>query len=131
MTFVAGEPALLLSRHESSWREVVRQCGSAGLRTTRLRFVVSSWRRGGHLFDLDNLVDPVLGVVAAPPRERKSVWATVELGDPAGVEISEAPPPSPPALATTVKLSAPPQRSIRTAERLAELVEQPPLGTAE
>lgn len=131
MSFVAGEPALLLSRHESRWREVVRQCGTASLRSTRLRFVVSSWRRGGHLFDLDNLVDPVLGVVAAPPSERESVWATVEVGDPAGVEISDTPPPPPPALATTVKLSAAPRRSVRTAERLAELVEHTPLGTDE
>ncbi len=131
MIFVAGEPALLLSRGEPAWCEVVRQCGTAGLRAPHLRFVVSSWRRGGQRFDLDNLVDPVLAVVGARPQDRQSVWATVELGDPAGVEISEVAPPAPPAHATAVTLAAAPQRSVRTSKALPELVEHTPLGTDE
>lgn len=71
--FVAGEPALLLSRGEGAWRDAVRCCGVTALTDVRLRFVVRSWHRGGNRFDLDNLVDPVLAVVAvAPPLRRRS-----------------------------------------------------------
>lgn len=115
--FVAGEPALLLSRGESAWRDAVRSCGVTGLVDVRLRFVVRSWHRAGNRFDLDNLVDPVLGVVAAVPPLRHSTWATVETGDAPGVEISAtAPPPAPPD-ATTVHIASVPLRSVRTTER--------------
>jgi hypothetical protein len=129
--FVAGEPALLLARDERAWRELVNSCGLVGLRRPRLRFVVSSWRRGGHRFDLDNLVDPVLGVVGAPARDRQSVWATVETGPEPGVAISEQTPPAAPTHATAVHLGGPPQRSLRTMERLAELVDHIQLGADE
>ena len=126
--FIAGEPALLLTRGEAAWRDLVRTCGLSALRRPRLRFIVSSRRRGGHRFDLDNLVDPVLGVVGAPPIDRGSVWATVEIGHEPGVAISEEAPPPAPADATAVHLASPPQRSIRRIERLAELVDHAPIG---
>lgn len=126
--FVDGEPALLLSRSEREWREAVRGCGLAELHTPRLRFVVSSWRRYGNRFDLDNLVDPVLGVVGARPSELQSVWATVEVGAVPGVEIQEAPAPPAPASAVTVHLATAPRRSVRTADRLAEFVGHHPVG---
>lgn len=129
--FVEGEPALLLARGERAWRELVSACGLAALRRPRLRFVVSSWRRGGHRFDLDNLVDPVLGAVSAPAGDRQSVWATVEIGPKPGVAISEQTPPAAPTDATTVHLAGPPQRSLRTIERLAELVDHMQLGADE
>jgi len=129
--FVAGEPALLLTRGESDWRQLVRDCGVVGLERPRLRFLVSAWRRRGHRFDLDNLVDPVLAVVAAPAPQRRSLWATVELGTQPGVEISELEPPAVPAEATTVHLANAPQRSVRTLERLVELVEHAPIATDE
>lgn len=129
--FVPGEPALLLSRGEQTWRELVRRCGLVDLRAPRFRFIVSSWRRGGHLFDLDNLVDPVLAVVGARPTERQSLWATVELGDDAGVEITEGAPPPPRSSSTCVVLASAAARSIRTEERLAELVDHTPLGSDE
>ena len=129
--FVPGEPALLLSRGEQTWRELVRRCGLVDLRAPRFRFIVSSWRRGGHLFDLDNLVDPVLAVVGARPTERQSLWATVELGDDAGVEITEGAPPPPRSSSTCVVLASAPARSIRTEERLTELVDHTPLGSDE
>lgn len=93
--------------------------------------MVSQWRRSGHRFDLDNLVDPVLGVVGAPAGDRHSVWATVETGPESGVAISEKTPPPAPTHATGVHLAGPPQRSLRTTERLAELVEQVQLGDDE
>ena len=106
-------------------------CGLAALKRPRLRFVVSAWSRGGNRFDLDNLVDPVLAVVGAPAADLHSVWATVETGPAPGVAISEQIPPSAPAHSTTVHLAGPPQRSVRTMERLAELVEHVQLGTEE
>ncbi len=127
-TFVAGEPALLLSRGESAWRDAVRCCGVTGLTDVRLRFVVRSLRRAGNRFDLDNLVDPVLGVVAAAPPLRRSTWATVETGDEPGVEISATVPLPAPTSATTVHLPSAPHRSMRTSERLAELAEHAPIG---
>jgi hypothetical protein len=99
--FVAGEPALVLSRGEEAWRDAVRCCGITALTDIRLRFVVGSWQRGGNRFDLDNLVDPVLPVVAAAPHQRRSTWATVETGDEPCVEISAAAPPPAPRYATT------------------------------
>lgn len=130
--FVPGEPALLLSRNEKPWRQLVAECGLRGLEAVRLRFVVTSWRRGGNAFDLDNLVDPVLAAVCAPPAQRQPVWATVELGDEPGVEISEqAPPPAPPA-ATTVQIRTAPHRSVRTAlDPLEELVNESTIGDDE
>jgi hypothetical protein len=129
--FVAGEPALLLSRGEAAWRDAVRGCGLTGLTDVRLRFVVRSWHRSGNRFDLDNLVDPVLVVVAARPPLRRSTWATVETGDEPGVEISGAAPPPAPPDATTVHLPSAPHRSVRTPDRLVELADHLPIGSDE
>lgn len=127
MVFVAGEPALLLSRDELAWREAVREAVAAkvfgGLTCVR-RLVV---RRGGNRFELDNLVDPVLTAVGARPSDHTSLWATVDAGSEPGVEIAEQRPLSPPGSAVAVKLESAPQRSVRTTERLAELVEHAPL----
>lgn len=129
--FVPGEPALLLTGRERDRRAAVQACGLNGLSSVRLRFVVTSWRRHGHPFDLDNLVDPVLAVIAAPPARRRSLWATVEVGDPPGVSIPSGPPPPTPGDALRVHLRDPPRRSVRTADRLAELLEAVVLGTDE
>lgn len=129
--FVPGEPALLLTAREQKWRAAVQGCGLSGLSSMRLRFVVSSWRRRGHPFDLDNLVDPVIAEVAAPPAQRRSLWATVEVGVAPGVGITSGPPPPTPGDALRVHLRNPPRRSARTEDRLAELVDAVVLGTEE
>ncbi|MHB1447006.1 MAG: hypothetical protein ACYCZV_15325 [Acidimicrobiales bacterium] len=85
--------------------------------------MVGSWLRGGHRFDLDNLVDPVLGAVGLPVAERASVWATVAVGATSGVAIATDVPPDPPADAIALHIAAPPTRSVRREERLAELAE--------
>jgi hypothetical protein len=126
--FVSGEPALLLSRSEREWRDAVSGCGLVELTTPRLRFVVSSWRRYGNRFDLDNLVDPVLGVVGADRSLLRSVWATVEVGPVPGVEIGEAAVPPAPAPAVRVHLASAPRRSVRSVERLVELEGHEPVG---
>jgi hypothetical protein len=108
----------------------VRRCEEAvaakvfgGLTCVR-RLVV---RRGGNRFELDNLVDLVLTAVGARPSDHTSLWATVDAGGEPGVEIAEQRPLSPPGSAVAVKLESAPQRSVRTTERLAELVEHAPL----
>ncbi len=121
MVFVAGEP-VLLSRGEAGWREAVRGCGLTDLPSPHLRFVVTSWQRGGNRFDLDNLVDPVLAAIGARPSDRTSLWATVELGHDPGVSITDAQPPPAPASAVTVKPASAPRGWIRTTEPLAQLV---------
>lgn len=129
--FVHGEPALLLTAREREWRTTLRGCGVSGLSSVQLRFVVTSWRRRGHVFDLDNLVDPVVAVVAAPPALRRSLWATVEVGDQPGVAIASGPPPPLPSEALRVHLRTPPRRSVRTDDRLSELLDAVIIGTDE
>lgn len=75
--------------------------------------MVSGWRRGGQLFDLDNLVDPVLAVVGAPGAQLGSVWATV-VGTEPGLFIDEDAPPGPPTAATRIVVGDVPRRSVRT-----------------
>lgn len=129
--FVEGEPALLLPRGERAWRSLVADSGITGLSEIRLRFIVASWRRRGNTFDLDNLVDPVLAVVACAAAQRRSLWATVELGDRPGVGIFNEAAPGPPDGATSVHLQEPPTRSVRSRECLEELVDAVVLGTDE
>lgn len=74
-------------RRRSGQRLRVR---SGGLTLT---FVVSSLRRRGQPFDLDNLVHPVLMVWEEPI---DGVTAHFHVGDTPGLLISDAPPESPP-----------------------------------
>lgn len=129
--FVAGEPKLLLTKGEAEWRQTVRGSGLVDLRSPRFRFVVSSWLRRGHRFDLDNLVEPVLAEVGALPAELQTVWASMEVGDETGVEITEEPPPAPPPSALTFKLDRTPRGSVRVSEPLAELTGSAPVGVDE
>lgn len=76
--------------------------------------MVRGWRRGGQLFDLDNLVVPVLAVVGAPGAQLRSVWATVEVGTEPGLFIDEDAPPGPPTAATKIVVGDVPRRSVRT-----------------
>jgi len=90
--FIEGEPAVFMGRGDREWRERVHQASrgfnlgsECGL---RLRFTVSSWRRGGSCFDLDNLTLPVreaLGWSDIP-----FVDTAVEKGRRAGVLVASA-----------------------------------------
>lgn len=121
MVFVGGEPALLLTGRERTWREAVRASGVKALVRPRLQFIVSGWRRGGNHFDIDNLVDPVLGAVGAPASRLQSVWATVSVGPEPGVAIDEADVPPLPRDAVTITVRELPRRSVRTAMMLPQL----------
>lgn len=120
--FIEGEPQTLLSTREKMWRAAVLNSHIQAGPELRLRFVVSAWKRRGHSFDLDNLVSPVLDVIGCEVQSRKSVWATVELGQPSGVEVTSASPPLPPADSLKFSFANPPLRSVRVAEPLIELL---------
>ena len=98
--WVGGEPATFATSGELSWKERLREStpppSLAGRETGMdVRFSVSSLRRSGHPFDVDNLCDPVFVVVI-----RKAGWfegrktglswwsATKRLGQPPGCQIS-------------------------------------------
>lgn len=119
--FIAGEPQTLLSKGDKSWRQTIASFGIHVEPELCLRFAVSSYYRRGHPFDLDNLVDPVLDVLAPEVSLRKSLWATVELADTPGVEIAHLAPPPAPKDSLLISLMRPPLRSVRTLEPLAEL----------
>lgn len=119
--FIQGEPQTLLSAREKLWRAAITDSKVEVWPELRLRFVVGGWKRRGHPFDLDNLVSPVLDAIGIEVSQRKSIWATVELGEPSGVQItSESPPPSP-SDCMRLLLENPPLRSIRIVEPLVEL----------
>lgn len=91
MISLVGEPAVFMGSNVKNWEQTVR----AGVQSltlptepfgVRLRFRVSNWKRGGNLFDLDNLAKPVLDALPVP--QARWVDATVELSPNPGLEIS-------------------------------------------
>ena len=60
--FVAGEPVLSGGKGQDEWQEAIRRSVVGQPTHPSLTFVVSSLRRRGHPFDLDNLIHPVLMV---------------------------------------------------------------------
>lgn len=98
--WVGGEPATFATAGETSWKARLREStpppALAGRETgMELRFSVSSLRRNGHPFDVDNLCDPVFVVVI-----RKTGWfggrktglswwsAAKRVGEPPGCQIA-------------------------------------------
>lgn len=130
---VAGEPVLFMGRGEAEWKQQIRERIVEVPVNPHIRFVVSSHKRRGHHFDLDNLAKPVLDVLG---KEADSVWATVEEGQMPGVEISEQVPRGSPEGCLSIRIEEPPSRSVKRLEPLAELAEavaygsQEPLGLA-
>ena len=126
--FVPGEPALFLTAREKEWKALVAQHCPVRLTRPRLGFTVASFRRRGHVFDLDNLTKPVLDVVGGAV---ESVWATVAEGQVPGVSIGEGTPPPPPRVDFRVSIADPPRRSVRTDQPLPELADVVPVGVNE
>lgn len=86
---IEGEPSSFLTRSEAEWKRRLSQ-GLAGFQVRpeeglHVQFLVSSWRRGGNLFDLDNLAKPLFDVLGGP--EVQYVDLKVSLGGPPGVFI--------------------------------------------
>lgn len=130
---VLGEPAVFWGSREREWQVALRRAVRGTLSHPYLAFTVSSFRRHGNLFDLDNLAKVVVDEIA-PAAE--SIWATMAEGEEPGVLIDERPPPPPPASATQIYISRPPTESLAQSAPLPELLdvlpmgEEEPLGTA-
>lgn len=111
---VSGEPPSFLTAPERAWKarikEAIPQFQLPPEHGIRLLFVVTSWRRRGQFFDLDNIVKPVLDAISRPVAS--FVDAEVHLGQEARVEISIPTSPSRQVL-PIVWLSDLPRASIR------------------
>lgn len=91
--FVAGEPVLSGGKGQNQWQDAIRRAVPQQPEHPALTFVVSSLRRRGHPFDLDNLVHPVLMVFEEPI---DTVSAKLLVGGRPGLLIEDAPPEPPP-----------------------------------
>ena len=92
-TFKPGEPVLSGGYGQTEWQDAIRARVRGAVYSPRLTFVVSSLRRRGHRFDLDNLVHPVL-MVLDEPIDR--VAARLYVGAPQGLLIEDRAPDVPP-----------------------------------
>jgi hypothetical protein len=90
--FVPGRPAVWWGAGESAWKAKLRRAITVPVAHPHLVFTVSSFKRGGSYFDLENPAKPVLDI-AAPQAE--TVWASMQLGTHEGVEIEDCLPPQP------------------------------------
>lgn len=91
--FVPGEPVLSGGRGDKEWVETIRSVVGQTIRHPQLTFVVSSLRRRGHPFDIDNLVHPVLMAFEDPI---DVVSARVYVGDDPGLWVEDRLPDDPP-----------------------------------
>jgi hypothetical protein len=128
IVFVAGEPALFLTRRERLWKAAVIAAGVNQLSQPALHFVVGSFLRMGQPFDVDNLAKPVLECLGGRPT---SVWVTVKEGTGVGVHVTSIPPPPAPLGALEFYVKTPRSRSARPVVQMGELADLPVLGTAD
>ena len=84
--FVDGEPVLSGGNGQESWQDQIRARVDPDLTTPQLTFVVSGLKRRGHVFDLDNLVHPVLMVFSDPVN---GVQARLVVGSRPGLLIED------------------------------------------
>ena len=129
VVWVPGEPATFLTNREKQWKPLVTAAlESVTLASPRLVFRVTSFKRGGHFFDLDNLVKPVLGSVRWTVN---SVWASMHLSADPGLALTEQTPPNAPSNSVVIRLEAPPTKSVRRSAPLEELADVLLLGADE
>lgn len=126
--FVEGHPALFLTRGERLWREAIRATGISTIAYPHMTFTVTSFRRGGQDFDIDNLAKPVLEIVSSNPT---TVWATVHEGERSGVLIEDAEPPTPGRIDLALDVPSPRRRSVNPLTPLAETNGMNVLGSAD
>jgi hypothetical protein len=88
--WVPGSPAVYLGAGESAWKKLLGGCGFMSSRPAMI-FTVSSWKRYGNWFDLDNLTWPVISALTLVP---DSIWSTVRRAEPVGVTLWEQGPPA-------------------------------------
>lgn len=127
--FIRGEPPTFLTKNEKAWKVTISTVCSHTLKNPHLKFIVSSWQRNYNYFDLDNLSKPVLDVVG---KGASTVWVSMQLGQPAGVHISEEISLSSLNLYEEhLYIANPPTRSIRASAPLPELQGRCILGSNE
>lgn len=90
--WIEGEPTSFLTPLESAWKEKLRSrlvgfIGPAGA-GIRLSFKVTSWKRRGNHFDIDNITKPVLDVLGFA--DALFVDTAAELSSNPGVEVAFA-----------------------------------------
>ena len=116
--FVTGKPLTdIWAPAGLRWRERLAAAMHGPLRNPYLRFV----RNDRSKYDLDNLVYPVVAVSGCGACE--SIWAFVEQGDPEGVQIREAEPPTPPRAdnAVSVYIARPSRNAVAHRPAVPEL----------
>lgn len=119
--FVGGEPVLSASRGQAEWQEAVRNLCPNKPHSPYLTFVVSSLRRRGHPFDLDNLVHPVLMVWDDPIDQ---VSARLHVGENPGLLIEDRPlDPTPEDCLHQIYLPVHSMESIRGRPEIPEIAE--------
>lgn len=117
--FVSGKPLTdIWAPAGLRWRDLL----AARIRGPLLRPYLSFVRSDRSLYDLDNLVYPVITVSGC--RACESVWARVEQGTPEGVLIREAEPPAPPQgdMSVSVYVSRPSQSAVANRPVVPELM---------
>jgi len=85
--FVDGEPVLSGGRGQDEWQSQIRDLASRSVTHPDLTFIVSTLRRRGQPFDLDNFVHPLLMVFDEPINY---VRARLHVGERPGVLIEDA-----------------------------------------
>ncbi len=127
--FVEGEPVLSGGRGQAEWQEAIRVRLTDAPINPSLTFVVSSLRRRGHPFDLDNLVHPVLMVLDEPV---DTVSARLYVGQRPGLLIEEASPGPPPSdCLRTIYLDSHSETSDRNRAGIPEIASDPVYGKHE
>lgn len=126
--FVSGEPAVYWGSGEASWKDKVKQVATDSYLHPRLQFLVGSYLKGGHRFDLDNLAKPVLDLVTA---EAETVWVAMTKSQTPGVFIQEEEPGRLTLIDRAYYLEAPPKKSVKLVVSLPELAGAILLGFAE
>jgi hypothetical protein len=107
-----------------AWKEQAQRELLGLWRHPRLDYLLDSWTRGGNFFDLDNLCKPILELIG---RNAEAVWARMQLGEPAGLYVSEELPVPPPAASRAFEVRNPPRRSVKGVPALKELDSQLPI----
>ncbi len=84
--YVVGEPVLSGGRGQDEWQSRIAARLTGRIDSPSLTFVVASLKRHGQVFDLDNLIPPVL-MMLEPPID--AVHARLYVGEPSGLLIRD------------------------------------------
>ncbi len=127
--FIDGEPVLSGGRGQDEWQKAIRFALTDPPLDPSLTFVVSSLKRRGHPFDLDNLVHPVLMVLDEPV---DTVSARLYVGKRPGLLIQDPPPDPPPSdCLRAIYVDSHSESSDRNRAGIPEIADDPVYGEHE